>query len=226
MHLFNGIIFFIALFAYTKSEKPSEGFVYLNNLAPDIAVDLRYFSSNNFVGDTINGYHAKKCILSEEAAIALVAVQKELKSINLGLKIFDAYRPQQAVNHFVRWGNDLKDEKMKSIYYPEVEKRLLFQEGYISSRSGHSRGSTVDLTLIYIKGENLGDELDMGTPWDFFSPKSWPSSTEVTAIQYENRLLLQKIMRKYGFRPYSEEWWHFTLINEPFPDTYFDFPVK
>lgn len=226
MRSFISLILLTILVGYKTMDTPFDGFVYLDDLSPNIVVNLRYYSSNNFVGDTIDGYQANKCIISEEAALALAMVQKELKSMNYGLKIFDAYRPQQAVDHFVRWGKDLKDQKMKSVYYPDVEKRLLFQQGYISSRSGHSRGSTVDLTLMYLQGENKGDELDMGTPWDFFSPKSWPDSGEVTATQYANRMLLQKIMRKYGFRPYSEEWWHFTLINEPFPVTYFDFPVR
>ena len=161
-----------------------------------------------------------------EAAISIAAIQKELKTMGYGLKVFDAYRPQQAVNHFVRWARDISNDKMKRSYYPEVDTRLLFEQGYISSKSGHTRGSTIDLTIIYADGPNIGEELDMGTPWDFFSPLSWPSSNQVTAEQKANRMLLQRTMVKHGFRPYKAEWWHFTLRNEPFPDTYFDFPVQ
>jgi len=203
-----------------------DSFVYLHDVIPDIIMDLRYFSSDNFVGDTIDGYYADKCIISMEAAIALAKVQYELKTSGYGIKVFDAYRPQEAVNHFVRWAKDIQDIRMKAKYYPEIDKRLLFKQGYISSKSGHSRGSTVDLTIIYLAGPNKGEELDMGTPWDFFSPLSWPSSMEVSVKQKANRMLLQKIMVRNGFKQLKEEWWHFTLIDEPFPGTYFNFPVE
>ena len=221
--LFISIIFFNLNFT---NDKLPQGFVYLNDIAPDIKLDLRYFSTNNFVGEPIDGYLGNKCIISIEAAKALVKVQHDLGALGYGLKVFDTYRPQQAVGHFVRWAEDIKDIKMKHIYYPDIEKRYLFQQGYISSKSGHTRGSTVDLTIIYTERERKDNELDMGTPWDFFSPKSWPSSDEVTDLQKSNRMLLQKVMMKHGFQPIKEEWWHFTLKEEPFPDTYFNFPVE
>ena len=143
-----------------------------------------------------------------------------------GLKVFDTYRPQRAVDHFVRWARDVQDTKMKDVFYPDIKKQHLFQQGYISSKSGHTRGSTVDLTLLYLTGENKAEEVDMGTPWDFFSPKSWPSSDKVTALQKSNRMILQKVMVIHGFRAYNAEWWHFTLKEEPFPYTYFNFPVE
>ena len=202
------------------------GFIYLNCVIPDTMLDLRYFSSNNFVGDTIDGYHANKCIISFEAAMALTKVQNELESMGYGIKVFDAYRPQQAVDHFVRWAQDLREVKMKNDYYPDVDKNLLFEKGYIASRSGHSRGSTIDLTIIYLNGPQKGNELDMGTPWDFFSPMSWPSSDQVTSEQKINRMLLHEVMIKYGFSPLKQEWWHFTLKEEPFPDTYFTFSIE
>lgn len=217
-------IFFSTL--NTNTNKLPQGFVYLNDISPDIEVDLRYFSSNNFIGDTIDGYHSKNCIITIEAAKAIERVQKELKTRNYGLKIFDAYRPQQAVDHFVRWVQDVSDNRMKANYYPDMEKRYLLEQKYILAKSGHTRGSTVDLTIIYLEGEHKGEELDMGTPWDFFGTKSWPTSDEVSETQKSNRMLLQNAMIKYGFSPYNEEWWHFTLKKEPFPDTYFNFPVK
>ena len=164
--------------------------------------------------------------MSVEAANALVNVQKELKSMNYGLKVFDAYRPQQAVDHFVRWAKDIKDVRMKNQYYPEIDKSLLFEQGYIRSKSGHTRGSTVDLTIINMADPNTGKELNMGTQWDFFSPKSWPSSNDVSEVQKSNCMLLQNIMIRRGFEPLKEEWWHFTLKEEPFPDTYFTFSIK
>jgi len=202
------------------------GFVYLENVIPGITIELRYFSSNNFIRNTIDGYEGPRCIITGKAAAALMNVQIELNENGLGLKIFDAYRPQQAVDHFVRWAKDLSDTLNKNQYYPEVPKSELFERGYISARSGHTRGSTLDLTIIYVAGENTGKELDMGTPWDFFSTKSWPSSELVTAQQKSNRDLLRDVMTKHGFKPLKEEWWHFTLQDEPYPDTYFNFPVR
>ena len=152
-------------------------------------------------------------------------MQAQLAPIGRGLKVFDAYRPQRAEDHFVRWAEDLADTKMKARYYPDVDKANLFRDGYIAAKSGHSRGSTVDLTIVSLNaGEPI--ELDMGTGWDHFGPKSWPSSREVTTQQRANRMLLQSLMVKHGFRPLAEEWWHFTLVDEPFPDTYFDFVVE
>lgn len=218
-----GIIFIN--FNLAAQEMP-KGFTYLDTLEPSISFEMRYYSSRNFVGDTIDGYLAARCIITENAALAIQKIQKELNNRGYGLKIYDAYRPQTAVDHFVRWAQDLNDTIMKSQHYPEVKKSELFKEGYISDRSGHSRGSSIDLTLIYTEGENKGKELDMGTPWDFFSKKSWPNSDEVSSDERRNRMILQQVMLKYGFRPLKEEWWHFTFKDEAFPYTYFDFPVK
>ena len=213
-------------FLLLSAQKLPEGFVYLREYMPNIHIELRYFSHDNFVGDTIDCYLADRCILSEEAAKSLKLAQEELNQQGLGLKVFDAYRPQPAVDHFVRWAKRLDDTVMKQVHYPEVDKSRLFVEGYIAARSGHSRGSTLDLTIIYLEGENKGQEMDMGTPWDYFGPESWPSSQAVSPEQIKNRMLLQKVMLKHGFKPLKEEWWHFTLKNEPYPKTYFDFPVR
>ena len=203
-----------------------DGFVDLAQIMPAcqvaIHIELRYFSNNNFIGTVIDGYKAKKLYLSNEAAAQLLEVQRELVELGFSLKVFDAYRPQQAVDHFVRWARDLADVKNKQFYYPGVSKENLFRDGYISERSGHSRGSTVDLTLIDL---GSGNELDMGTGYDYFDPLSWPSSDKVSAEQKNNRLLLQEVMGKHGFQPLIEEWWHFTLRDEPFPDTYFNFLI-
>lgn len=200
------------------------GFVYVDQVVPELRTDLRYRLTDNFVGATVDGYAGARAILTQQAARALGLVQTELRSQGLGLLIFDAYRPQRAVNHFARWAKDLSDTAMKQRYYPEVEKTELFSEGYIAARSGHSRGSTVDLTLVSLSPPF--QQLDMGTVFDFFSPRSWLDATGLTATQEQNRALLQRTMKKYGFTPYSKEWWHFTLEREPFPDTYFDFEIR
>lgn len=202
-----------------------QGFVYLDEMIPSLQLDIRYFSKNNFVGEPITGYLQPKAILTHEAALALGNVQKDLADFGLGLKVFDAYRPQRAVDHFIRWAKDLQNERMKKEYYPEVDKRNLFKEGYIAARSGHSRGSTVDLTIISLTATTK-EELDMGGHFDFFGPVSWPNSSLPTVDQRAHRLLLRLLMEKHGFVPYPQEWWHFTLKNEPWPETYFDFPVQ
>ena len=208
--------------AETKTALP-EGFIHVAGVIPDVVLDIRYYGSNNFVGRPIDGYYAPAAILSREAALALKQASEALKKQGYGIKIYDAYRPASAVAHFVRWANDPADTLAKAAFYPELEKKHLFKLGYISSRSGHSRGSTVDLTLVELPG---GREVDMGSPFDFFSPISHPSSTLVTPEQRANRRLLQKAMLDAGFRGLSTEWWHFTLKKEPFPDKYFDFPVS
>ncbi|MDH4400350.1 MAG: M15 family metallopeptidase [Burkholderiaceae bacterium] len=200
------------------------GFVYVDQMVPDIRTELSYRLTDNFVGATVDGYAGARAMLTQQAAQALGLAQAELRSQGLGLLIFDAYRPQRAVNHFARWAKDLSDTAMKQRYYPEVEKTELFSQGYIAARSGHSRGSTVDLTLVSLSPPF--QQLDMGTVFDFFSPKSWLGATGLTAMQEQNRALLQRTMKKYGFTPYSKEWWHFTLEPEPFPDTYFDFEIR
>ena len=211
-------------------EKPdnnlTEGFVYIDDIIPDIKVELKYITTDNFIGKQIDGYVKPKCILSKQAALALKKVQYELSRFGLALKIFDGYRPQRAVNHFVRWAKDKNDKKQKQKYYPNVNKSKLFKLGYIATRSGHSRGSTVDLTICAKTIQNTCNELDMGTPFDFFSDKSWTESHKITPQQSANRMLLKIIMQRYGFIPYKKEWWHFTLRNEPFKKKYYDFEVK
>jgi D-alanyl-D-alanine dipeptidase len=202
-----------------------EGFVNIEEAVPGIVVELRYFTRDNFVGEPIDGYEADACYITVQAAEALALVQKDLAAFGLGLKIFDAYRPQRAVDHFVRWAEDLDDTRMKAKYYPNVAKENLFRNGYIAAKSGHSRGSTVDLTIVSLGGGTT-EELDMGTGWDFFGPKSWPTSTDVTPQQRANRMLLQSLMARHGFRPLAEEWWHFTLLDEPYPETWFDFVIR
>lgn len=206
-----------------QSQSLPKGFSYIKDVAPTIQGELRYCYNNNFMGVPVNGYEENILITTTSTAKALKKVQDELASKNLGLKIFDAYRPQTAVNHFVKWARVLNDTLMKEQYYPEVNKRYLFKQGYIASKSGHSRGSTVDLTIVNLK---TGEELDMGSPFDFFGISSHITYESLTDEQKKNRTLLQKTMRKYGFRSYIKEWWHFTLRGEPFPKTYFDFPVK
>jgi len=214
--------FCIATGAQTKAKLP-EGFVYVKNIIPDLNVELRYYSTNNFVGDTIDGYKADKLILSRPAAEALKRVQHDLQQENLCLMVHDGYRPQTAVNHFVRWAKDLGDTINKQQFYPKVKKQHLFKSGYIASKSGHSRGSTVDLTII---DGNTGTPLDMGSPFDFFGKVSWVAHPNLTEKQRKNRQKLQKIMQKHNFRNYPKEWWHFTLRWEPYPKTYFDFLVE
>lgn len=209
-------------FARAQASLPRD-FVDAAAVVDALVVDMRYFGDNNFVGQRIDGYERPRCILSAPAANALAAVQHDLAARGFGLKVFDCYRPQRAVAHFVRWAQRIDDVKRKREFYPDVNKRDLFKEGYISARSGHSRGSTADLTLVRRADAR---ELDMGSPFDFFSPKSWPSDRGVSAEAQANRALLAAAMRHGGFRPYGKEWWHFTLANEPFPDTYFDFPIR
>jgi len=200
-----------------------EGLVYIKDVIPEIAIELRYYTEDNFVGERIDGYLKPKGILSKQAALALKKVQIDLKAFGLGLKVYDAYRPQSAVEHFVRWAKDLKNIEKKEKYYPDVQKKDLFTEGYIAAKSSHTRGSTVDVTIITL---NSKKELDMGSGFDFFSPKSWPSNPDIVPGQRAHRLLLQASMGKHGFKPYEQEWWHFTLGNEPFPEKYYNFPIQ
>jgi len=206
-----------------KSSNLPEGFDYVQNIIPSMQVELRYFGTHNFIGQSINGYNRHIAILSNQAIIALKNVQEELLKYNLSVKMFDGYRPQRAVNHFVRWAKVLNDTVGKQEFYPNVMKQHLFKEGYIAARSGHSRGSTLDMTLV---DSNTGKELDMGSPWDFFGKESWVENNNLTAQQRANRMLLQTIMLKHGFKHYPKEWWHFTLKSEPFPEIYFDFVVE
>src|SRR6516162_5878180 len=191
-------------------------------VVPGLVVDMRYAGSHNFVGRPIDGYQAPHCLLTPPAATALAEVAHDVASRGLVIKLFDCYRPARAVANFVRWAHDLSDQKEKAEFYPNVDKRVLFRNGYIATHSGHSRGSTADLTLARADGT----ELDMGTPFDFFSPRSWTAASSVTAEQHANRMRLAAAMQRRGFRGYPKEWWHFTLRNEPFPGMYFDVPVQ
>ncbi len=206
-----------------KAQLP-KGFSYLKDICPNIKSELRYYGHHNFVGVPIDGYEKNVLITSTATVKALKKVQKELRKKGLGLKVFDAYRPQRAVNHFVRWAKKPNDTLNKHEFYPTINKRNLFKLGYISTKSGHSRGSSVDVTLIDLKTDR---EIDMGSTYDFFGTISATYSKKITKTQLQNRLLLRSMMIKHGFRAYSKrEWWHFTLRNEPFPKTYFDFPIK
>ena len=209
-------------YRYSETTDPS-GFVLLSDYVPAVVQEIRYYSTYNFIGDRINGYEEPVALLTLEAARALQAVSNEMNVRGYRLKIFDGYRPARAVKHFVLWGIEDLDLRMKPFFYPDLEKQELFVQGYIASRSGHSRGSTVDLTLLDM---STGKEVDMGSPFDMFSEISHPDSTLVTDEQHENRMLLQKEMVRCGFVPIDCEWWHFTLADEPYPDTYFDFPVS
>ena len=201
----------------------SSGFTVLADFVPGIVQEMRYYSTYNFIGERIDGYEEPVALLTKEAARALRTVANELNVQGYRLKIFDAYRPAKAVRHFVLWGIEDLDQRMKPFFYPELEKQELFKQGYIASRSSHSRGSAVDLTLLDMR---TGKEADMGSPFDLFSEISHPSSRAVTEEQYANRMLLQNAMVRNGFRPIDCEWWHFCLENEPYPDTYFEFPVS
>jgi D-alanyl-D-alanine dipeptidase len=217
-------IIFIAIGSLSakQNQKLPDGFVKASQYIPGLNVELRYHTINNFVGDTIDGYESNTLYITEVTAKQLKLVQNELQQQNLCLKVYDGYRPQRAVNHFMRWAKALSDTINKSEFYPDVAKQNLFKEEYIATRSGHSRGSTLDLTII---NAETNTPLDMGSPYDFFGQQSWVNYNEITENQKKNRQLLQTIMLKYGFRNYPKEWWHFTLNGEPFPKTYFDFEI-
>lgn len=206
-----------------KLSGDSSDFVLLSDVIPDAILEIRYYSTYNFIGDRVDGYEEPLAFLTKEAAFALREVSDELVKKGYRLKIYDAYRPQKAVTNFVNWSMEEKDTRMKSFFYPDLDKSVLFPQGYIDRHSGHSRGSTVDLTLFDMKTEK---EVDMGGTFDFFGELSHPDYKEITAKQYENRMILREAMLNHGFKPLAEEWWHFTLENEPYPDTYFTFPVS
>lgn len=199
------LFLFFAYAQKTDAQHLPEGFVYLKDVIPSIETELRYAGNHNFIGKQIPGYNQQKIIITKKAAEALKKVQLTLNEQNLGLKIFDAYRPQQAVDFFVDWAKNINDTLKKQEFYPNVKKEHLFKEQYIAARSGHTRGSTVDLTIIDLSSEEK-KELDMGSPYDFFGPKSWVSYKNLTAKQLENRKLLQAIMKKHNFRNYPKEW--------------------
>ena len=208
-----------------KVTMDASGFVVLADLVPGIVQEIRYYSSYNFIGDRIDGYEEPCALMTVEAARALETASSEAYVMGYRLKVFDAYRPAGAVRQFVLWGIEDTDIRMKPYFYPDLEKAELFSKGYIASQSTHSRGSTIDLTLLDMQ---TGKELDMGSPFDMFSEISHPDyrGDEVTDEQYDNRMLLQGIMKRSGFAPFECEWWHFTLRDEPYPDTYFEFPVS
>ena len=228
------------------SQNIPEGFVEIREIIPDVSLDLRYLTNHNFLGVPVDGYRTEKCYITKAAADSLAKVQEELRKFNLSLKIYDAYRPQRAVDHFVRWAKDLSDTLTKKEFYPTVDKSRLFVDGYIAEKSGHSRGSTIDLTIVPIPlpyqpefdinnqcecfestDKRFKDNsIDMGTGFDCFHSLSHTENTNLTQQQRANRLLLKSLMNKYGFKNLAEEWWHFTLRNEPYPSTYFDFIIE
>lgn len=211
------------LFSCATQREVPNSFVNLKKQIPNLEIDLRYYGSHNFLGRPVKGYEANKVFISKEAANALVQIQKELNQQGLGIKVFDAYRPQQAVNNFKEWAMDIADTAAKKEFYPDVDKRNLFKLGYIAEKSGHSRGSTIDLTIVNLKDKN---ELDMGTGFDYFGEPSHHDYSNLSTQQKNNRKLLKDIMEKHGFKSIEEEWWHYTLKNEPFKDQYFDFKVR
>ena len=216
-------LIFIVLFNYISTNYNLEkGFVYLSDINSSIIVDLKYYSSNNFTGKFVEGYNSNKAILTKEAAVALSNAQDDLNKIGYSLILYDAYRPQSAVDFFVKWSSNINDTIYKNTYYPNIKKSELFKLGYIAYKSGHSRGSTVDVSLVEIESKK---EIDMGTIFDYFGVESHTFFNNLSKKQKLNRLILYEAMSNNGFKNYSKEWWHFTLKNEPF-QKYFDFPVK
>ena len=206
-----------------KYSDDTRGFVSVGEAIPDVLLDIRYYSSFNFIGERIDGYEEPAALLTREAAQALKEASNEAMEQGFRLKVFDAYRPQKAVDHFVRWAKDPEDIRMKAYFYPDLEKKIIIPQGYIAEHSGHSRGSTVDLTLFDMATQQ---DVDMGGTFDFFGELSHPDYSGVSEVQHANRMLLQSLMVKHGFRPLKTEWWHFILENEPWPDTYFTFSVR
>ena len=217
-------------------------FVTLTDAVPDAILEIRYYGTYNFVGTRIDGYEEPIALLTKQAADSLRAVSDDVKAMGYRIKIYDAYRPQRGVDNFVRWAADVPDTLMKRYFYPDLDKSVLFEQEYIMEKSGHTRGSTVDLTLFDMATEK---ELDMGGTFDWFGPESHPdfcgnpetqdftgdnskspTSKAITPEQFRNRMILREAMLRHGFKPLDSEWWHFTLKDEPFPDTYFTFPVK
>ncbi|MCP2256356.1 D-alanyl-D-alanine dipeptidase [Streptoalloteichus tenebrarius] len=227
-------------------EKAPPGFVALRDVDPTIRQEIRYAGLHNFVGRPVRGYQEPTCLLTRQAALALREAQRMLLRQGYTLKVYDCFRPQRAVNDFVAWAKRVRDDRMKAEFYPEVDKSRLFEDGYIAEKSGHSRGSTVDLTVVrlpvrpqrpYVPGERLrpcfapvgerfpDNSVDMGTGFDCFDTRAHTDDPRVSATARENRQRLRAAMESAGFTNYPLEWWHYTLRDEPFPDTYFDFPV-
>ena len=212
------LIFFSSFF----NNNLEEGFVYLKDIDDSIIVDLKYYSNENFTGQYVEGYLSNNAILTKESALALSDAQDDFNKLGYSLILYDAYRPQRAVDFFVQWSNNSYDTINKRIYYPNIKKSELFELGYIAYKSGHSRGSTVDVSLIEISTNKL---LDMGTIFDYFGVESHTFFDDISEKQKSNRLILYEIMSNNGFKNYSKEWWHFTLKNEPY-QKYFDFLIK
>lgn len=234
------------LFADHSNSLPS-GFVYLSDVSPSIIQDMRYAGNHNFIDGPITGYKKPVCILTKQAAEALAQLQNELLASNLSLKVYDCYRPQSAVNEFIAWSKQMNQQQMKGEFYPRVNKADFFKLGYVAVRSGHTRGSTMDLTIValpakpeapYQAGQKLtacyapyheryqDNSIDMGTGFDCMDKTAHNDNNEIGLVPYHNRQLLKDLMLKYGFIPLHEEWWHFTLKNEPYPNTYFYFTVQ
>jgi D-alanyl-D-alanine dipeptidase len=234
-------------FGNVFAQKLPQGFVYMEDIESTIQQDMRYATDHNFVGRSIDGYHKAECILSKPAALALAQVQQQLKMNNLSLKVYDCYRPRMAVDDFIRWSQVPVQQHMKAEFYPRIDKKHLFKLGYIAVYSGHSRGSTVDLTLVpmfgkqqqkYYPGQKLvacyapyklrypDNSIDMGSGYDCLDEAANVFNPNIPQLSRDNRMLLRNIMIKYGFEPYDKEWWHFTLKNEPYKNQYFNFPVE
>jgi D-alanyl-D-alanine dipeptidase len=217
---------FSLLFIVGNTMALPNDFVYLADIDASIIQDMKYFTHDNFIGRPIKGYQTPHCILTRQAATALAIAQQQLKPQSLSLKVFDCYRPQMAVNDFIRWSQDPTDQKMKASYYPRVNKADFFTLGYVGAKSGHTRGSTVDLTIVQIRSKQSVQELNMGTHFDFMDELSHVLAENIQGEPRANRLFLQHLMQQAGFNFYENEWWHFTLKDEPYPETYFNFPVK
>ena len=199
-----------------------KGFASLSSSIEDIVIEAKYKTQDNFTGRPVKGYDKLELMLTIEAIEALKAAQREFVQDGYAIKVFDAYRPQKAVDDFVQWAAFENDTLNKQAFYPNLKKSELFPLGYIAARSGHSRGSTIDLTLVYLKGEKALEEVDMGSSYDYFGEKSHVFYEDITAKQKAARMYLRNVMLKHSFQPYEKEWWHFTLKNEPYPTTYFD----
>jgi D-alanyl-D-alanine dipeptidase len=237
-----------AAVAAKPPRKAPDAFVSLHRVDPSILLDIRYYTKHNFIGRRVHGYRAPLCILTRPAATALARVQASVVAQGYTLKVYDCYRPQRAVNDFVRWARRLHDQRMKREFYPHVDKSRLFADGYIAERSGHSRGSTMDLTLVKLPAREQpkwrrgtfglvpcikpyekrfpDNTIDMGTGYDCFDTLAHTLDPRIQGVQRDNRLRLKSAMEAAGFTNYENEWWHYTLGNEPFPDTYFNFPVS
>ena len=216
------VIIFLIFYSAFFDNNLEDGFVYLNDTDDSIIVDLKYYSRENFTGQFVEGYLSNTAILTKESALALSNAQDDFNKLGYSLILYDAYRPQRSVDFFVQWSKNPYDTINKRIYYPDIKKSELFELGYIASKSGHSRGSTVDVSLIEISTNKV---LDMGTIFDYFGIESHTFFNDISEKKKSNRLILYEIMSNNGFKNYSKEWWHFTLKNEPYKD-YFNFYIE